>query len=348
MRGNMKKIAHVLGSRRITADVLTVLRVTESLCGRFSFDIILPNDAEYREIFLGCGARVIGVEGPDETSLASVSRFARYFSANPADIVHTHVSIAARVGARLAGIKRCISTRSFRSTATNKTVRRLIAPIYNAFTTATVCLFPTFHAALAEEGVRRERLISVLPCGELFGNYVKPCGCEGREPVILCPLPFFEGFGQKTLVRAFARLSASRKARLIFLGDGPLLKECRNLASRLGVGGRVEFLRENMLTKIYNINPSLLVFTHEESWELPPALLTDVRARILASDIPENREMLSGTCRFYLRGDEYSLERAIVSALTDEANAEVEDDFPSPLALISEGYEKLYSSLLSL
>ncbi len=44
------------------------------------------------------------------------------------------------------------------------------------------------------------------------------------------------------LVKAFAQVVKRLKARLIFLGDGPLLRPCKELAQELGVGDRVRFL----------------------------------------------------------------------------------------------------------
>jgi len=44
------------------------------------------------------------------------------------------------------------------------------------------------------------------------------------------------------VVEAFARLDPSLHARLIMLGDGPLVRECKDLAHRLGVSKHVRFL----------------------------------------------------------------------------------------------------------
>ena len=46
---------------------------------------------------------------------------------------------------------------------------------------------------------------------------------------------------QHLLIEAFARLPAERGARLMLLGDGPLLGELQELARRLGVDGKVIF-----------------------------------------------------------------------------------------------------------
>lgn len=42
-------------------------------------------------------------------------------------------------------------------------------------------------------------------------------------------------------LRAFASAAATRDAHLTFIGDGPLLEECKALAQTLGVGGKVTF-----------------------------------------------------------------------------------------------------------
>ena len=308
MRGNMKKIAHVLGSSRLTADVITVLRLTERLCGRFSFDIIMPNDAEYAELFLGKGRRVVGFDNPSEVSISAISRFARYFSLNPPDIVHTHVSLAARVGARLAGIKKSISTRSL-SDGCHR-ARRWGAPVYNFFTAATVCHSSSIYTELVSEGVSPKKIITYLPRAEKRreGDEERR---RGDEILLVCPLPIAEGFGQKTLIHAFARLKNRLNTRLVFLGGGSEIRECRLLASRLGVGERVEFMSDIMSTNIYKNRERIMLFTHEESWELCNNLFDEGEFSMIASNLPQNRELLDGVCLFYNSGDAFSLERAI-------------------------------------
>ena len=348
----MKKIAHVIGSKRLTADVLAVAEIARHLGGRFSFDILIPRDAEYRELMLGVGARVISFGDPNTSILTGALEFARYFRANHADIVHTHVSIAARVGARLAGIKTCISTRSFKKAGGRSGFRRLAAPIYNAFTTATICFVPCLCESLLDDGVKEDRIISLLPEGALCRRRAYSSRLSATERLIVCPLPFFKGFGQKTLIRAFSRLKKVQTLRLVFVGEGPELDECKLLASGLGVRGRVEFFKNEKSTNIYNMKPDILVFPQEVSWEFPLFLLNGCASRILASDILENRSILSGIGEFFLCGDEFSLERAILRSLTDteqrnDTNEAIEVT-ESPLELICEAHERIYTALLSL
>lgn len=313
----MKKIAQVLGSRRLTADVVMSMEVSARLGPRFSFDFLIPHGAEYRDELLRTGARVITLGDPASLSRGQILAFARYFRANPADVVHTHVSFSARVGARLAGIRRCVSTRGFfdEESSGGGLIRMML---YNAFTSATVCHLACMRDALVRQGARDDRLFPLYPsvCRSDPDEGARAALPHGRVSII-CPLPYYRGFGQETLVRAFARLPESLCDRLIFAGAGPLEEEYKNLANRLGVGERVEFYGEKMSTKVYNTPDYVVVLTQESRWEMPKLLLTGVASPIIASDTVANKELLQGACEFFHRGDEYALERAILRLLND-------------------------------
>ena len=343
MRGNMKKIAHVLGSNRITADVLTVLRVTESLCGRFSFDVLVPRGAEYGELFLGRGARVIAFDSPSEVSASAILRFERYFSANPPDIVHTHVSLSARIGARIAGVRTSISTRAFCDGAHR--LRRLSAPIYNFFTSITLCHSSAARDELILEGVDPRKIATHIPSLECSRQTCTQR--RERETILVCPLPMVEGFGQKTLIQAFSRLSGRINARLVFLKSGPAERECRLLASRLGVGGRVEFCQEEMSTNVYKSAECILIFTNEELWEMPQELFSGTAPMVIASDIPQNREIFGETCIYFSSGDAFSLGRVIEAACCEKEKSQsaVTDTARLSLETLCNFYDRLYSSI---
>ena len=344
----MKKIAQVIGSKRLTADVFTVAETVRKLNRRFSFDVIIPKDAEYREKLLGLGARVISFEETEGLSARAVLGFKRYFCENRADIVHTYASAGGRVGARLAGIKTCISSRGYNGKTDNR-LKKLVSPIYNAFTTVTLCTSKYILDALVREGVRKDRIFPLLTScislerGDMDGESIS------EDRLIVCPLPFYRGFGQKTVLRAFSAVQKKRPSRLLFIGEGPEREECRLLAGRLGIGGRVDFLDNEMTTEVYNMKPALTVFTHEDSWELPFSVLEGVRTDIVASDIPENKELFSGTADFYLHGDEFSLERAMLRALSGNSRFGVRNEaYVTPLDAICEAYERIYTALISL
>ena len=303
MRGKMKKITHVLGTKRLTADVFATAELVRCLGRRFSFDIIIPYGAEYRDMLLGIGARVIALDASDGLSLTGVRSFFEFFKANPADIVHTHASVAARIGARLSGAAKCISTRSASRLASGG---RLRARAYNRITDLTLCIGTVTRDALISEGVRRDSIVAMEP------PMAEPDERKHFfEPRFVSSLPLCEGFGHATALRALAILSKDLDASITFLGDGPLRGELKLLASRLGVGGRVEFCENETTTIVYNSAKMIPLLTHEEHWEMPIELYVGTFFTPVVSNIPENRELLSGIGEFYIRGDAFSLARSM-------------------------------------
>jgi len=351
----LKKIVQIFGSERLTADVLILREVAKELSGRLSFDFLLPCGAEYRDMLLDIGSRIIPFDAPGRVDFPQIMSFLRYFKENTPDAVHTHASFSGRVAARLAGVRICLSTRSYRKGVGPVKKKRLNSLFYNMFTTATFCHSSCLHDSLILEGIHRDRVFSVCPVSEeKRESPALPERIEGGDFVIACTLPFFSGFGHITLLRAFARLPQSFGARLIFFGEGPIKEECSLLASRLGIGGRVEFSGGVMPTKVYNTAPSIIVFPQEESWEIPVDFVfgASPTAALLASDIPENRELFCDWGEYFLPGDEFSLERAIRRLISDG------DSYRRALlgahsakmpvgALVSE-YERIYTALLSM
>ena len=344
----MRKIAQVLGSKRLTADIIMSKEVATRLNRRFSFDFLIPKDAEYRDELFGIGARVVALGDPSNISLSQIGAFARYFRANPADVVHTHASLSARVGARLVGIDKCLSTRSVSSLAPS--LRKWSVPIYNRFTMATLCHSPCIFDELLDEGIARDRIIAYYPTspsGDPTVSY-----CEDRsslcERTLICPLPLYEGFGQSTVIRALARLPKTPLVRLVFCGSGPKAQEYRLLAERLGVGERVEFCADIMTTIIYNIETPIVVLSHEERWEIPQMIFLDLRLPIIASDIPENKALFGSGCEFFDRGNVFSLERAI-SRICDGSivrhPTELQKNRAHSIDALCDFYERVYCSL---
>lgn len=80
----------------------------------------------------------------------------------------------------------------------------------------------------------------VLPSGVDFG------GCSNRRDIISGVIlnigRFVEKKGQASVIRAFSKVASSFDGlELHFVGDGPMLSECRSLARELGVESRTVF-----------------------------------------------------------------------------------------------------------
>lgn len=112
-------------------------------------------------------------------------------------------------------------------------------------------MFRVACAVVAVSRAMQRKLISLGASPEKV--HYNPCGIDLAEfsgaepaqapPVFLTVGRFVEKKAPQLTLAAFAELFASEsRARLRMVGDGPLLEECRELATRLGVAGAVEFL----------------------------------------------------------------------------------------------------------
>jgi glycosyltransferase involved in cell wall biosynthesis len=115
-----------------------------------------------------------------------------------------------------------------------------------------------------------------------------------------CPHPWLESrlTRQKdfpTLVRAFARLSAERPARLVILGEGRLRGALQNLAEELGVADRL--LLPGFAPNPYAWMARASLFVLSSAWEGSPNSLTEALALAVpavATDCPSGpREILA-------------------------------------------------------
>ena len=87
--------------------------------------------------------------------------------------------------------------------------------------------------------------VSVIGNWSMFSSVVKlPSPTLTSNSTIIYPAAFAKGKNQKLLIKAFALLSSEFpdwKLRLFGRADGPYADECRRLAVKSGVAGRVEF-----------------------------------------------------------------------------------------------------------
>ena len=86
-----------------------------------------------------------------------------------------------------------------------------------------------------------------------------------------------------------------RDMRTLFIGDGPMLAECRRLAQELGIGDLCAFAGAIQEADRYLKCADVVV--SPSRWEGMPYLMMKARAlgcRILATDCPGNRDVLAG------------------------------------------------------
>ena len=156
------------------------------------------------------------------------------------------------------------------------------------------------------------RVVSRLPA-ERIHVVRNPVVTDRMQQLALAPVthewlinktcPVILGVGRMTtqkgfdvLIQAFARLHATRKCRLIILGDGKLLAAHQQLVEELGVSEAVDFpgFSDNPYPSMKHAD----VFVLSSRWEGSPNVLTEALAMgtpVVATDCPSGpREILQG------------------------------------------------------
>lgn len=144
--------------------------------------------------------------------------------------------------------------------------------------------------------------ITVIPNGLEIEKYqipidriakCKELGLPDNIPLIGCIGRLEKQKGQKYLLEAFAILLKNTQAFLIFIGDGSDKKQLETLSKKLGIKSSVKFLGKR--TDVPEILQILAIFVLPSLYEGMSNAMMEAMATglpIIATDIPENRELL--------------------------------------------------------
>jgi len=143
----------------------------------------------------------------------------------------------------------------------------------------------------------------------------------GGEPVRLVMVArFAEPKDHRLLITAISQVRTNNAFRLLLIGDGPLVEQCKGLAARLGVIDRTIFLgaRADVAAQLATAH----IFVLTTRWEgFPRSILEAMRAGlpVIASDVGGSKEsVLEGETGFLIpRGDLETLKTRLVT-LIDE------------------------------
>ena len=263
------RIFQVISDSNIGGAGVLVKRICEALADEFEFTVIVPRGAELKRLLergkqseeRGTAkeknahrrVRVVEMDMGCERSfrLWDVERFRELFLREAPDVVHTHATLSARIGARLAGVERILSTRHC---AKERGEKRsvLYTKIYNTVTDITVSTAQYAKLNLIEEGVLPER-ICVIPNGS--PRTPRTSGAERealkealgipRGAVVLGSVARLEQVkGQDLMIEALAALVREWRfdAHLVLVGTGRAEASYRALARDRKISERVHFV----------------------------------------------------------------------------------------------------------
>lgn len=275
------KICQVISDSNIGGAGVLVERICKALCDEFEFLVVVPKGARLKRLFereevSGCragvhsrrraerseqrreeercgGVRVVEMPMAKDRSFRAgdVERFRELFAREKPDIVHTHATLSARVGARLAGVKKILSTRHCAKEKCEK-ASFLYRKIYNSVTDLTISTAQYAKKNLIDEGVFPGKIQVIYN-----GSPVTPRTTQKERATLKESLGIPKGAlvlgsvarlevvkGQDIMIEALARLICEGKYdfHLVLVGTGSAEGMYRSLARELGVERRVHFV----------------------------------------------------------------------------------------------------------
>jgi len=185
--------------------------------------------------------------------------------------------------------------------------------------------------------VRRDRL-RVIFNPIVADDLIAKAQSSPGHPWLTDTIPVFVAAGRlrpqkdfSTLLRAFAMLRASRRARLVILGEGPDRSELLGLAAALGVADDVAF--PGFSDNVYAYMAHAAAFVLSSRWEGLPTVLVEALAcgaPVIATDCPSGpREILAGGRygRLVPVGDADALASAMRAAVDGEIGPPPEESW---------------------
>lgn len=317
------KIFQVISDSNIGGAGVLVERICRALGSEFEFTVVVPRGAKIKGHFEreekkqaqggqqgekdgGRGTvRVIEMPMAKDKSFRAgdVERFRALFLREKPDVVHTHATLSARVGARLAGVENILSTRHCAKEREEKT-SFLYRKVYNSVTDLTISTAMFAKQNLIDEGVLPEK-IRVIYNGSPRTVRTSPKERAAlkehlgipKGALVLGSVARLEVVkGQDLMIEALARLvrEGGYEYRLVLVGEGSAEGMYRTLAQELGVGSRVHFVGFSdtpyLYQNIFDIN--LNASRGTETSCLATSECMSLGVVTVASDFGGNREMI--------------------------------------------------------
>lgn len=360
------KITHVISDGNVGGAGILLSSLIDGLKNDFDFEIIIP-EGSLLQARLPKGVKITPLPTGSDKSFSpkDVSIFREYFKAKRPDILHTHASLSARLGGKMAGVRRCISTRHCAYPSSK--VRKMPPHkrfLYELSTDLTVSTADFATENLLAEGLKKEKIVTIKNGSRdllketpsefsVYDEFKIP-----RERKIIGSVARLEAVkGQDTLLRSAREvLKFFPDVHFVLIGTGSMEQEYKRLASRLGVDRHVTFTGYVKNPVLYqkdfyiNVNASRGV----ETSSLATSECMSLGVVSVLSSFGGNREMIKhGVDGLIFDTDNvFSLTSALLTLLEDDglyaalslgARKSYEEKFS--LSRMTEEYKNLYLSL---
>ncbi len=249
----MLEITQVISDSNIGGAGVLVAHICESLKDDFRFTVLMPKGSAL-EGRMPDGVRTLTFPMAHDKSFraSDVERFRTFFLRQKPDIVHTHATLSARLGARLSGVNNILSTRHCAKENHEKS-SFLYRKVYNSVTDLTISTAHFAKKNLIDEGIPPEKICVIHNGSPMTPRTTKEERLSLKralgipeDAVVLGSVARLEVVkGQDLMIEAIARLSKMKgipEVHLILVGTGSADMMYRTLARELGVERLVHFV----------------------------------------------------------------------------------------------------------
>lgn len=246
------KITHVISDGNVGGAGILLSSLAENLKDDFDIEIILPCGSLLCErLPSGVTITALPICSDKSFDFHDVAVFRDYFKLNPTDILHTHASLSARLGGRLAGTKRCISTRHCAyPMAKVKKLPPQKRLLYELSTDLTVSTADFATENLARSGIKRDKIVTIKNGSRDLSKYksrkdfsvYEELDIPAERKIIGCVARLEQIKGQDLVLRSAKEvLKFFPDTHFLFIGTGALREQYEQCAARLGIDKNVSF-----------------------------------------------------------------------------------------------------------
>ena len=328
----MLKITQVITDTNIGGAGILLSSIVRGLSDDFLFEVILPKGSRLKER-LPSNVKIteLDITGDVSFSPKDAFKFYKHFSKQKPDIVHTHASLSARIGAKTAGVSTLISTRH--CAKVQETVKKMNIPkrlIYNGTTDLTVSTADFATENLIKYGVDENRIRTIKNGSpdlkdKIYGSDFSLYSALGidKSTKIVGSVARLERIKGQDLILRSAKdiINEYENVHFLFLGTGSLMEEYRKMASALGISDHVTFLgyveRPELYQKDFYIN--LNASRGTETSCLATSECMSLGIPTVASDFGGNTEMIKDGINglVFNTDNTFSLSEAVLRILRD-------------------------------
>lgn len=361
------KITHIISDSNVGGAGILLSSLASELKDDFDLEIILPEGSALIKR-LTTEVKITALPFSPDVSFSSrdVPLFRDYFKRNGADVIHTHASLSARLGAKMAGVPRCISTRHCSiPSAKVKKMPKHKRLLYEMTTDLTVSTADFATENLVKSGLKRNKIVTIKNGSRDISKLTDDADFSiyeelniPRERKIIGSVARLERVkGQDVILRAAREvLKFFPDTHFVFVGCGSLLGEYKKISAALGVDKNVSFTGYTEHPELYQKDFYINVIASRgtETSSLATSECMSLGIPTVASSFGGNTEMIChGKDGLIFNTDNvFALTSALISLLEDEelyrslshaARKTYEEKFS--LSRMTESYKNLYLSL---